>query len=59
MPPEANETLIIVGYHAHLFSAAPYKLGQGKLGSMCRGLNSTNSMGIDQDSNPRPFTCKA
>ena len=26
---------------------------------MCRELNSTNSMGIDQDSNPQPFDCKA
>ena len=33
--------------------------GNGKLGSMCRELNSTNSMGSDQDSNPQPFKCKA
>ena len=37
----------------------PDYLGQGKLWCMCRELNSTNSIGINQDSNPQPFDCNA
>ena len=40
--------------YSHLFSASPYQLGQGKLGSMCGKLTYTSSMGSDRDSNPQP-----
>ena len=58
-PEGANKTLITVRYHTHLFSAAPYYFGQGKLGSLCGEPTSTSSMGSDRDSNPLPFGCKA
>ena len=34
-PEGTNEPLSTVNQQPHLISAAPYKLGQGKLGSMC------------------------
>ena len=44
-PVVANETLNTVWYYIHLFNAAPYKLGQGKLGSMCGKSTSTGCNG--------------
>ena len=58
-PMVANETPNKVWYYIHLFNAAPYKLGQGKLGSMCGKSTSAGCMGSDRDLNPHHYDCKA
>ena len=58
-PEGANKTVLVTDYKLHLFSAALYQFGQGKLGSLCRELTSTNSMGDGRDSNPQPYDCQA
>ena len=45
--------------YSHLFSATPYELGQGKVGSMCGELTPTSSLDSDRDSNRQPDDYRA